>query len=273
MENSEQLSAAALIEQSRTVVVKVGSSLLFDRERARPRIAWLHALAEDLAALREAGKRVVVVTSGAMAFGWQRLGLTRSDLVPERQAAAAAGQTLLMGAWDAALGPHDIVAAQLLLSAGDIEAERRGANARAALETLLAQGAVPVINENDSVATEELRFGDNDRLSASVAQLAGADLLILLSDVEGLFAADPSTDPDAEHLPWLPAITPEIEAMAGVSRSGLGTGGMATKIAAARFAAENACATIIASGQAAHPIERLKGGARATVVGAKAAGE
>lgn len=264
----DRQDAATLIEQARTVVIKVGSSLLIDRAKARPRTAWLHALAEDLAALREQGKRIVVVTSGAMAFGWPRLGIERSDVVTERQAAAAAGQTLLMGAWESALGPHDIVAAQLLLSIGDIEAERRGANARGALETLLACGAVPVINENDSVATEELRFGDNDRLSASVAQLAGADLLILLSDVEGLFAADPSADPQAEHLPFLPTITPEIEALAGSSVSGVGTGGMATKIAAARFAAENGCATIIASGQSAHPIERLRNGARATVVAA-----
>ncbi|WP_420607507.1 glutamate 5-kinase [Novosphingopyxis sp.] len=265
---TDRRGAAALIGAAHTVVVKVGSSLLIDRDRGRPRTAWLHALAEDLAKLREDGKRVVIVTSGAMAFGWPRLGMARSDIVTERQAAAAAGQTLLMGAWENALGPHDIVAAQLLLSIGDIEAERRGANAHGTLETLLARGAVPVINENDSVATEELRFGDNDRLSASVAQLAGADLLILLSDVEGLFSADPSADPDAEHLPFLAAITPEIEAMAGVSTSGMGTGGMATKIAAARFAAGHSCATIIASGQAAHPIERLRGGARATVVAA-----
>ncbi len=268
MDQPEQ-TAATLIAGASTIVVKVGSSLLIERVTARPRVAWLHALAEDLAALRAGGQQIVVVTSGAMAFGWPRLGLDRSDVVTERQAAAAAGQTLLMRAWDNALGPHDIVAAQLLLSIGDIEAERRGANARGTLHTLLACGAMPVINENDSVATEELRFGDNDRLSASVAQLAGADLLILLSDVEGLFSADPSEDPAAEHLPFIAAITPQTEAMAGVSTSGVGTGGMATKIAAARFAAENACATIIASGQAAHPIERLRAGARATVVAGK----
>lgn len=263
-------SAAQLLDRASTIVIKVGSSLLIDRARGRPRVAWLHALAEDIAALREGGKRVIIVTSGAMAFGWPRLGLARSDVVTERQAAAAAGQTLLMSAWDNALAPHDIVAAQLLLSIGDIEAERRGANARGAMQTLLSCGAVPVVNENDSVATEELRFGDNDRLSASVAQLADADLLVLLSDVEGMFDADPTDNPGAKHMPYIAAITPQIESLAGVSSSGVGTGGMATKIAAARFAAAHRCATIIASGQAAHPIEKLRAGARATVVGVAA---
>lgn len=262
--------AAALLGAARRVTVKVGSSLLIDPAGTGVRRSWLAGLGEDIAALRAQGKQVVVVSSGAVALGRVHLKLRRSARLDHKQAAAAAGQALLMQAWEEALAPHRIPTAQLLLTLDDTERRRRWLNARATVEVLLAQGALPVINENDSVATDELRYGDNDRLSARAAQMIKSDVLILLSDVDGLYTADPGRNPDARHLPFVEDVTVEIEAHAsGSSGNGVGTGGMRTKLAAARIASGFGCATIIASGHDLHPVRRLVEGARATVVAAK----
>ena len=260
-------TAAELIGKARRITVKVGSSLLVGDAEARRE--WLASLGQDLAALRAEGKQVVVVSSGAVALGREHLGLKRSPRLDHKQAAAAAGQALLMQAWEGAVAPFGIPTAQLLLTIDDTEQRRRWLNARATMEVLLAQGALPVVNENDSVATEELRYGDNDRLSARTAQMVRSDLLILLSDVDGLYTADPARNTGAEHIPFV-AEAEAAEAFAGGSgQSGVGTGGMRTKVAAARIASGFGCATIVASGHEERPIARLREGARATVFAAR----
>lgn len=262
-------SPAALIGGSRRLVVKVGSSLLIDAAEHGVRTGWLATLAADVIELRRAGKEVVVVSSGAVALGRRQLGLKRSARLDAKQAAAAAGQTLLMQAWEQAFSPHGVPTAQLLLTFEDTERRRRWLNARATIAMLLAQSALPVINENDSVATDELRYGDNDRLSARVAQMIRADLLLLLSDVDGLYGADPATNPGAAHIPWLAEADEAAEALAGGSAGGVGSGGMRSKIVAARIASGAGCATLIASGREQAPIARLQAGARATIVPAR----
>jgi glutamate 5-kinase len=267
-----ELSArhAALISAARRITVKVGSSLLVDASGNGIRSAWLSGLGEDVAALRTQGKQVALVSSGAVALGRQRLSLKRSSKLPQKQAAAAAGQPLLMRAWEEAFAPFGIPTAQLLLTIDDTESRRRWLNARATVEVLLGNGAIPIVNENDTVATEELRYGDNDRLSARVAQMIQADLLILLSDVDGVYTGDPGRDPGARHVPHIGAITAEIEGWAGsASAAGVGSGGMRTKIAAARVAQSFGCATIIASGREDRPLSALQSGGRATVIDAK----
>lgn len=256
------------LASARRLVVKVGSSLLVGQDGAAHR-SWLQAFAADVARLRGRGQQVLVVSSGAVALGRRRLGLKRKALtLPEKQAAAAAGQSALMRAWEEALEPHGIGAAQVLLTRDDTEVRRRWLNARATVETLLDLGVVPVVNENDTVVTEEIRYGDNDRLAARVAQMIGADVLVLLSDVDGLYTADPRRDPAARHLPRIAALTPEIEAMAGGANAaaGVGTGGMATKLAAARIAQSAGCATVITLGDRPAPLAAVEGGERATVV-------
>lgn len=259
---------AALIGEARRLTVKVGSSLLASSDGIHRH--WLATLAENIAELRRGGKQIVVVSSGAVALGRQHLKLKRSARLPLKQAAAAAGQPLLMDAWAEALRPFGIPAAQLLLTLDDTESRRRWLNARATMEVLLGQGALPIVNENDTVATEELRYGDNDRLSARVAQMTRSDVLILLSDVDGLYTADPARDPEARHVPHVAAIDDEIETWAGgASATGTGSGGMRTKIAAAKIASSFGCTTIIASGHSDHPLATLGSGiARATVVAA-----
>lgn len=269
MPEQETLSrAAALIGQARRLTVKVGSSVLASERGVRRE--WLATLGHDVAELRGLGKQVVGVSSGAVALGRHHLGLKRSARLPLKQAAAATGQPLLMDAWAEALRPFGIPAAQLLLTLEDTESRRRWLNARATIEVLLAQGAVPIVNENDTVATEELRYGDNDRLSARVAQMIRSDALILLSDVDGVYTADPQRDPNAGHVPHIASITSEVEDWAaGALGAGLGSGGMRTKIAAAKIASSFGCATIIASGHAEHPLARLASGeAVATVIDA-----
>jgi len=212
---------------------------------------------------------VLVVSSGAVAIGRRRLQLKRRALtLPEKQAAAAAGQSALMRAWEEALEPHGLTAAQVLLTREDTEIRRRWLNARATAETLLELGVVPVVNENDTVVTEEIRYGDNDRLAARVAQMIGADLLVLLSDIDGLYTADPRRDPAAQHLPRLSHLTAEHEAMAGGANAGagVGTGGMATKLAAARIAQSAGCATIITLGKRPSPLLAVETGERATLI-------
>ncbi|MBV8974802.1 MAG: glutamate 5-kinase, partial [Sinobacteraceae bacterium] len=215
--------------------MKVGSALLVDAESARVNRAWLETLVEDLLRLRKRGQRVILVSSGAIALGRRRLGLKHGTLrLEESQAAAAVGQIRLAHAYKELLESNDVTVAQVLLTLEDSERRRRYLNARATLESLLELGALPVINENDTVATAEIRYGDNDRLAARVAQMTGADCLVLLSDVAGLYSADPGRDPAARFIREVRHITPEIEAMAGRSASALGSGGMAAKIAAAR---------------------------------------
>lgn len=256
------------LASARRLVVKVGSSLLVGADGAAHRDR-LQSFAADIARLRARGQQVLVVSSGAVALGRRRLGLSRKALtVPEKQAAAAAGQSALMRAWEEALEPQGVVAAQVLLTRDDTEVRRRWLNARATVETLLSLGVVPVVNENDTVVTEEIRYGDNDRLAARVAQMIGADVLVLLSDVDGLYTADPRRDPDARHLPRITALTAEIEAMAGGANAaaGVGTGGMATKLAAARIAQSAGCATVITLGDRPSPLAAVEAGERATVI-------
>lgn len=225
----------------------------------------LAAVAADIAVLRARGAAVVVVSSGSVAAGRARLGLSAAPRTLDvKQACAAAGQAGLMRAWEEALGAQGIVAAQALLTQEDATARRRWLNARATLQRLLAYGACPVVNENDTVATAGLRYGDNDRLAALVAQMIGADVLVLLSDVDGLYDRDPRSDPDARLIPLVRAITPEIEAMAGDAGSSVGTGGMRSKVEAARIATAAGCAVVITRGDASHPIRQLDQDARAT---------
>jgi glutamate 5-kinase len=261
-------AAAAGLAASRRLVVKVGSALLAD-EGGRLHRDWIEALAADIAALRRDGVEIMLVSSGAIAVGRRLLNLAKGPRnkalrLEESQAAAAAGQIRLAHAWQEALGRHDIPVAQILLTIDDTENRRRYLNARSTLATLLRLGVVPVINENDTVATDEIRFGDNDRLAARVAQMASADTLVLLSDIDGLYTADPGVDPAAAHIPEVAAITPEIEAMAGATLNDDGSGGMVTKIAAARIALQAGCRMAIADGRTPHALARLVEGARCT---------
>jgi glutamate 5-kinase len=255
------------IAAAKRIVVKVGSALLIGPDGADR--AWLAALAADVARLRARGQQVLVVSSGAVALGRGRLNLSKRALtLPEKQAAAAAGQSALMRAWEEAFEPHAAHCAQVLLTRDDTEVRRRWLNARATVETLLDLGVIPVVNENDTVVTEEIRYGDNDRLAARVAQMIGADLLVLLSDVDGLYTADPRRNPAAEHLARISRLTPEIEAMAGGANAsaGVGTGGMATKLAAARIASAAGCATVITLGSRPLPLQAVEDGERSTVI-------
>jgi glutamate 5-kinase len=250
---------------ARRVVVKIGSALVVEEKTAAPRVGWLASVAADVAALRARGTEVILVSSGAIALARRALGLTRKKLkLEEKQAAAAVGQIRLAGAWADALSAQGLSAAQLLLTLEDSEDRRRYLNARATLGTLLELGCIPVINENDTVATAEIRFGDNDRLAARVAEMTGADALILLSDIDGLYTADPRRDPAAAHLPVVDRITDEIMAMGGDPPPGYSSGGMRTKLIAARIATGAGCAMAIALGQRDNPLQAIEGGARCT---------
>jgi glutamate 5-kinase len=263
--NGPRPDSAAPLTQARRVVVKVGSTLLVDGDSGRVNRAWLETLVEDLLRLRKRGQRVILVSSGAIALGRRRLGLKHGTLrLEESQAAAAVGQIRLAHAYKELLESHDVTVAQVLLTLEDSERRRRYLNARATLESLLELGALPVINENDTVATAEIRYGDNDRLAARVAQMSGADCLLLLSDVEGLYSADPNRDPAARLIREVRHITPEIEAMAGRSTSQLGSGGMSAKIVAARIAMAAGCHLCIAAGAHKHPLRRIEEGADCT---------
>jgi glutamate 5-kinase len=254
---------APSLAAAKRIVVKIGSALVVDDQTAAPREEWLASVATDVAALRARGVEVVLVSSGAISLARRALGLTRRKLrLEEKQAAAAVGQIRLAGAWQVALAAHGLNAAQLLLTLEDSEDRRRYLNARATLGTLLDLGCVPVINENDTVATAEIRFGDNDRLAARVAEMIHADALILLSDIDGLYTADPRNDPAAAHLPVIERVTDEIMAMGGEPPPGYSSGGMRTKLIAARIATGAGCAMAIALGTRPHPLAALEQGAR-----------
>ncbi len=253
------------LAQARRLVVKIGSALLVDAASGRVKSDWLKALAQDVAQARGRGADVVLVSSGSIALGRRVLNLPAGTLPLEQsQAAAAVGQIQLARAYEEALAPHGITTAQILVTLEDTEDRRRYLNTRATMETLLGLGCVPIVNENDTVATDEIRFGDNDRLAAQVAVTIGADQLVLLSDVDGLYTGNPHTDATARRLEFVPAVTPEIEAMAGDPVSGLSKGGMKTKISAARTATAGGCAMVIAAGAALRPLSAIEGGAPCT---------
>ncbi len=253
------------LTEARRIVVKIGSALVVDPEEAAPRQDWLATVAADIAALRAGGVEVLVVSSGAIALARRSLRLTQARLrLEEKQAAAAVGQIRLAQAWTEALSAHGLTAAQLLLTLDDTEDRRRYLNARATLTTLLGFGCIPVINENDSVATAEIRYGDNDRLAARVAEMIEADVLILLSDIDGLYTADPRRNREAAHIPLVTAVTGEIEAMGGEPPPGYSSGGMRTKLVAARIATGAGSAMAIAFGHRPHPLRALAEGARCT---------
>jgi len=249
----------------RRIVVKIGSSLLVDAKGGRLNEKWLASLAADIAGLHAGKRDILVVSSGAIALGRAVLKLAAGELALEdSQGAAAVGQIALARTWTEALSRHGITAGQVLVTPGDTEERRRYLNARSTIDRLLHWRAVPVINENDTVATNEIRYGDNDRLAARVATMASADLLVLLSDVDGLYDAPPGTGATARHVPRVERITPEIEAMAGAAGSGLSRGGMQTKIEAGKIATAAGTHMVIASGHLDHPLRAIEDGGRCT---------
>ncbi len=259
------VGAAGRLLAARRVVIKIGSALLVDPANGSLNNEWFDGLVADVVRLRERGQEVLLVSSGAIALGRRHLGLAAGPLrLDESQAAAAAGQIRLAHAWQDALGRHEIPVAQVLLTLEDTEQRRRYLNGRGTLETLLKLGAVPVINENDTVATAEIRYGDNDRLAARVAQMVSADCLLLLSDVDGLYSADPRQEDGAEHIPEVTEIDGRIRAMARDSSTDFGSGGMVTKLTAARIAVAAGCHMAILNGRGASPVAALEDGARCT---------
>jgi glutamate 5-kinase len=253
------------VASARRLIVKIGSALLVEEATGEIRRPWLEALIEDVVACRKRGQQVLIVTSGAVAVGRRPLGLAPGTLkLEEKQAAASAGQLRLAHAYQDVASRHGITVAQILLTPDDTESRRRHLNARATIEQLLALKALPVINENDTVATAEIRFGDNDRLAARVAQMISADTLVLLSDIDGLYTSDPRRDSKAEHVAEVREITAAIEAMAGSAPPGSSSGGMVTKLAAARIALAAGCRMAITQGESLHPLAAIDQGARAT---------
>jgi len=258
----------ATLKLYKRIAVKIGSSLLVDETTGLINQAWLESLAQDIASLTTSGKQVMIISSGAIALGRGRLGLSKSNLsLAEKQACAAAGQVVLTQTYETVLEPLGLKTAQALLTLNDTEDRRRWINARATLSTLLKLGAIPIINENDTVATDEIRYGDNDRLAARVAQMCGADLLVLLSDVDGLYDSDPTINANARHISEINEITPDIVSMGGKPNQLrgpntiiMGSGGMATKLQAARIATDAGCAVVITKGDAKNPLSVLDSG-------------
>ena len=252
-----------LIKSTRLVVIKIGSALIVDPATGKARADWMRDLAADVASLRAAGTQVVLISSGSIALGRQHLSLPAGAIkLPEKQAAAAIGQVELAQLWSNALQAHDMRTAQILLAPEDTETRRRHINARTTIQTLLELGFVPVVNENDTVTTYEIRFGDNDRLAARVAGMISADLLILLSDVDGLYTKNPHQSEDAEHIPEITQIDEDIMALGGGANAEFASGGMATKLAAARIATEAGADMLICKGSASRPVTALLHGAR-----------
>ncbi|MBO6791405.1 MAG: glutamate 5-kinase [Dinoroseobacter sp.] len=258
-------SAIPSVVGARRIVIKIGSALLVDSQSGKLREEWIAGLATDVAEARARGTEVILVSSGSIALGRGLLGLPATTLALEQsQAAAAVGQIRLAQAYQTVLEPHEIKAAQVLVTLEDTEDRRRYLNIRATLGSLLSFGVVPIVNENDTVATDEIRYGDNDRLASQVAALTGADVCVLLSDVDGFYSANPKTDPTATRYDVIETITPEIEAMAGDAGSGLSKGGMRTKVMAARTATSAGCALVIGEGCGLRPIQALEKGAPST---------
>lgn len=265
MNLADRKATAKPLGLAKRIVVKVGSALLVDADKGRLNRSWLESFAADVARLHRRGQEVILVSSGAIALGRRHLGLGKGKLrLEESQAAAAVGQIRLAHAYKELLDEHGITVAQVLLTLGDTEQRRRYLNARGTLNTLLSLHAIPVINENDTVATAEIRYGDNDRLAARVAQMVGADCLVLLSDIDGLYSANPRDEPLATFIPRVLEITAEIEAMAGGAAGLMGSGGMQTKIAAAKIAVGAGCHLCIAKGAHQYPLKRIEEGARCT---------
>jgi len=257
----------ASLDSAKRLVIKIGSAILVDAKTGQLREDWLESLSDDIATLKTDGKDIVIVSSGAIALGRARLGLLSRKLsLAEKQACAAAGQSLLTRAYERALDAHGITTAQALLTLNDTEDRRRWLNARSTLETLITLGAIPIINENDTVATDEIRYGDNDRLAARAAQMLGADTLILLSDIDGLYTTDPRSDETAQHLPIITELTEQVMAMGGGvnSEAAVGSGGMTTKLAAAKIATQAGCRMCIMDGRANNPLARLKNGEKSS---------
>ena len=252
------------LASARRLVIKVGSSLLVNQETGAIHRKWMDSLAADIARCRARGQDVILVSSGAVAVGRRHLQLSPPLRLDEKQAAAATGQIRLAHAWQESLASYDITVAQILLTLEDSEDRQRYINARNTLDTLLRLKAVPVINENDTVATAELRFGDNDRLAARVAQMAGADALVLFSDIDGLYTADPRKDSSARFIPEVFELTDEIDAMAGDPGSAVGSGGMVTKLLAARICLAAGCHMAVALGTPLHPLTQIESGSRCT---------
>ena len=264
--------ANELIASAKLIVIKIGSALLFDPQNGGLQSAWMEALADDVAAMRKAGKQVVLVSSGSIALGRDRLGMPAGRIkLDEKQAAAATGQIILAQAWMNALGRHDIQSAQILLAPEDTETRRRHLNARDTMQRLLDYGVVPVVNENDTITTYEIRFGDNDRLAARVAAMMSADMLILLSDIDGLYSANPRRYANASHIPVIDDINDEIMAMGDEANAEFASGGMATKLAAAKIATSAGVAMVICDGQTHHPLTAIKDGAKTSLFTAQIA--
>jgi glutamate 5-kinase len=260
------MSALADLSKSKRIVIKIGSALLVGKANGNVRHQWLGTLGADIAALRARGQEVIIVSSGAIAVGRRHLNLSSGKLrLEESQAAAATGMVRLAHAYQEVLATHDLTLAQVLITLDDSENRRRYINARNTLQTLLSLGAVPLINENDTVATDEIRFGDNDRLAARVAAMVSADMLVVLSHMDGLYDRDPTGNDNAIHIPLVKGeLTPEIEAMAGALKSADGTGGMVTKLAAAKIALSAGTGMVIANGTEEHPIQRIEAGSLCT---------
>jgi glutamate 5-kinase len=264
MSTAAHATHAERLANARRIVIKIGSALFVDQQTGAMNRAWLEGVCADVADMRRAGKDVVIVSSGAVALGRRELKVSRSSALEEKQAAAAAGQIVLAHAYQEILRSFGITAAQVLLTLDDSELRERYLNASRTLLTLLGYGAVPVINENDTVATQELRYGDNDRLSARVAQMISAECLVLLSDVDGLYTADPRHDQSAKYVDEVTEITREVLDMAGGPGSSHGSGGMRTKLEAARIAVGAGCRMCIATGHVARPLSVLLQGGKAT---------
>lgn len=245
--------------QNKRIIIKIGSALLVEQDSGRIHRDWLASLLEDIVQCRQAGQQVVIVSSGAVALGRRFLGYQHKTIsLEQQQAAAAVGQIQLAHAYQSMLDQHDIQVAQVLLTLADSEHRKRYLNARNTLETLLTAGVIPIINENDTVATSEIRYGDNDRLAARVAQMVSADTLVLLSDIDGLYTADPRSNKKAQFIAEVPSITDDIRAMASPSMTRYGSGGMETKIAAAEIVVASGCHLLIAKGEVQHPIQQIK---------------
>jgi glutamate 5-kinase len=265
MTNANKHAARPEWQNARRIAVKIGSALLTDRATGTLKQSWLDAIAGDVAALRGEGRDVILISSGAIALGRGALGLAKGPLrLEEAQAAASVGQITLAHAYQTVFAARGLTTAQILVTPGDTEERRRYLNARNTIETLFKFGAIPVVNENDTVATSEIRYGDNDRLAARVATMMTADCLVLLSDIDGLYTAPPAHNPDARRLDVVSAITPEIEAMAGDAGTELSRGGMVTKLAAAKIAVTAGTNMVIASGKDLHPLRALGEGAPCT---------